>query len=85
MTEEQKAQPALMWREYIIRVPKPLGDTLDKAMSAQQQFEDREIENSEYFCWLLLLGLEKVSQMNLAAKQADARIIEPGNGLRMPL
>jgi hypothetical protein len=65
------------WREYTIRLPKHVADAVDAALSDQQQMEDREIETSEFWCYLLTLGLQHLAVLKGKDAQADRRIISP--------
>jgi hypothetical protein len=70
----------IQFRKYKIRLPEPLANALDAGLNAQRQMEDRPIETSEYWAWLLMLGMQSVHRMNEAARQAEQRIITPTNG-----
>ena len=77
-------QAKLAFRKYKIRLPEQFATALDAGLSAQQQMEDRPIEVSEYWAWLLMLGMQQVQRLNVLAAQEKSRIITPGNGGARP-
>ncbi len=75
---EKNGQKVQRWREYQIMVPAEVASILDKALDEQAVMENRAIDNSEFFCWLLGLGLTARDALKKQDEKNNRRIIQPG-------
>ena len=68
----------LQWREYMIQVPAGMASVMDRALDEQVALENRAIDQSEFLCWVIGLGLAARAQLVKDHKKAERRIIQPG-------
>jgi hypothetical protein len=69
----------LQWREYTIQIPVGMASILDRALDDQVALENRAIDQSEFLCWVIGLGLAARAQLVKEHKRSERRIIDPTN------
>lgn len=77
MSEQTGQAAAQRWREYRIAVPTQVASILDAALDEQAAMENRAIDNSEFFCWLLGLWLTARAALKKQDEKNSHRIIQP--------